>query len=96
MNNKNFLRIFRIVAILEGLSLLILFFIAMPLKYWFGMPQLIYSVGSAHGGLFVAYVILALLGKMIERWRVLDLVIIVIASFIPFGTFYVEKKYLKN
>lgn len=96
MNNQNFLKIFRIVAFVEGISLLLLFFIAMPLKYLFNIPELVYPVGSAHGGLFVAYVVLALLGKVVLRWSIKDLAIVLIASFIPLGTFYVEKKYLKD
>lgn len=96
MNNKNFLRVFRIIAFVEGISLLLLFFIAMPLKYWFGTPQLISPVGMAHGLLFVAYVILALFAKAVLRWSIKDLAIVLVASFIPFGTFYVEKKYLQD
>lgn len=96
MNNKTFLKTFRILAFIEGISLLILFLIAMPMKYMFDSPQLISPVGMAHGVLFIAYVIFTFLGKMTERWSVMDTIIILVASFIPFGTFYVEKKYLKQ
>jgi integral membrane protein len=96
MNNANFLRVFRIVAFVEGISLLVLFFVAMPMKYWLGMPQLISPVGMAHGLLFVAYVVLALLAKSVLRWSVKDLAIVLIASLIPWGTFYIEKKYLQD
>ncbi len=96
MNNKNFIRVFRLIAILEGISLLVLFFLAMPLKYWFNTPQLISPVGMSHGLLFVGYVILASLAYAVLRWSIKDFVIVILASFIPFGTFYVEKKYLKD
>lgn len=96
MDNEKFLKLFRIVAFVEGISLLLLFFVAMPLKYLFNTPQLISPIGMAHGLLFVAYVILACLAYAVFRWSLKDLAIVIIASFIPFGTFYVEKKYLKD
>ena len=96
MNNKRFLKIFRIVAILEGISFLLILFVSMPLKYLFDMPQLTFPLGMVHGFLFIDYVFLTFLGKMIERWSIKDTAIIFVASLIPFGTFYVEKKYLKG
>ena len=50
----------------------------------------------SHGVLFVAYIVLAVLLKFKENWDVKKLGIIGVASVIPFGTFYIEKKYLKN
>ncbi len=96
MNNKNFIKAFRMVALLEGVSTLLLFFVAMPMKYLFSSPQLISPVGMAHGLLFVAYVIFAFLAHAVFRWDTKTLVIVLIASLVPFGTFYIEKKYLKN
>lgn len=96
MNNKGFLKTFRIVAILEGISFLLILFVSMPLKYLFDMPQLTFPLGMVHGFLFIGYVILTFLGKMIERWSIKDTAIIFVASLIPLGTFYVEKKYLKG
>ncbi|MDY3557118.1 DUF3817 domain-containing protein [Gemmata sp. JC717] len=49
----------RAAGLVEGVSALILFFIAMPLKYLSGMPELgkevVYWVGAAHGALFMGY-----------------------------------------
>lgn len=89
---KNF---FRLIAFCEGLSLLLLLFIAMPLKYYFDQPVYVSVIGMAHGVLFVAYIILALMLKYEDNWDWKKLFIVCIASFIPFGTFYVEKKYLQ-
>jgi integral membrane protein len=50
----------------------------------------------SHGVLFVAYIVLAVLLKFKENWDAKKLGIIGVASVIPFGTFYIEKKYLKN
>ena len=86
-------RIFKIVATLEGLSLLALFFIAMPLKYYFETPEYVRPVGMAHGILFIAYVVLAFMLKMEQNWPVKKLLLVLLASIIPFGTFYIEYKY---
>jgi integral membrane protein len=45
----------RLMALLEGSSLLLLLFVAMPLKYQFGMPEVVSWVGQLHGALFVIF-----------------------------------------
>lgn len=89
-------KIFKIVATFEGISLLVLLFIAMPLKYIFNMPEYVRTVGMAHGLLFIAYIIIAILLKIEDNWNNRKFFEICIASVIPFGTFYIEKKYFKN
>jgi integral membrane protein len=56
-----FVRALRHLAIVEGVSTLVLFGIAMPLKYFAGMPLAVRIVGSLHGALFVALVVMLLL-----------------------------------
>ena len=90
------LKAFKIVAFLEGVSLLLLFFVAMPLKYIWAMPQLVSYVGMAHGVLFIMYLIMAFMLKSEREWTWGQLFEISISSIIPFGTFYIEKKYLKD
>jgi integral membrane protein len=92
------LKIFKITAILEGISYLVLFSNMLFIK-----PSnlelyhtLLYPIGMSHGILFIAYVLLALIVKNSQKWSIKTLSIILIASLIPFGAFYVEKKYLKN
>lgn len=90
------LRIFKIIAFLEGISLLFLFFFAMPLKYIFNNPVYIRPIGMSHGVLFIGYFILAIMIKIDNNWSHKKFAIVAVASIIPFGTFYVEKKYLRN
>lgn len=90
------IKIFRGISILEGLSLLILLFIAMPIKYILGDPEYVKHVGMAHGLLFVAYVLFAIMTKFELDWKPKTLLIVFVASVIPFGTFYVDKKYLSG
>lgn len=89
------LKFFKIIALLEGLSLLLLLFFAMPMKYFAGQPEYVKHIGMAHGVLFIGYIILAIMLKIEENWSWKKFGIIAIASVIPFGTFYIEKKYLK-
>lgn len=90
------LRFFKIIAFLEGTSLLLLFFFAMPMKYIFGNPHYIRPFGMTHGLLFIGYMIMAIMLKYEENWTGKKFRIIAFASIIPFGTFYIEKKYLRN
>ena len=81
----------RVVAFLEGCSYLLLG-ITMILKYKFSMPQPNYIVGLAHGILFVLYIVLLLHVSFLHRWNILKMLWAFLASLIPFGTFYADKK----
>lgn len=85
---------FKYISILEGVSYLLLLFIAMPLKYIWDLPQMVEQVGMAHGVLFIAYVIGAIWLFKPLNWNAKQLLIILVCSLLPFGPFYVEKKYL--
>ena len=89
------LKLFRITAVLEGISYLSLFAFTMPLKYWAGILEPNKFVGYAHGVLFIAYIIVAFLFWHDRKWSFKRLAILVIASLLPFATFYVDHKYLK-
>ena len=88
--------IFRLVALLEGVSYILLLFVAVPIKYWGGDEQWVKLLGMPHGILFVSYIIFAFLIKENEKWGMKDLGIVLLASILPFGTFYVDWKYLKK
>ncbi|EKT3966316.1 DUF3817 domain-containing protein [Flavobacterium psychrophilum] len=90
------LKFFKYLAITEGISALLLFFFAMPMKYVFHNPIYVKYLGMAHGILFTAYIILATILKFKENWTVKKYAEICLASIPPFGTFYIEKKYLKD
>lgn len=94
MNDHIQIKVFKWVSILEGLSFLLLLFIAMPLKYLFEMPQMVEVVGMAHGVLFISYLVGAILVYNILNWNFKTLLIAIACSVIPFGPFYIEKKYL--
>tara|TARA_B100000768_G_scaffold75271_1_gene71960 strand:- start:126 stop:401 length:276 start_codon:yes stop_codon:yes gene_type:complete len=87
--------IFRIIAFLEGVSYILLLFIAVPIKYSLGDSTYVKLLGMPHGVLFVAYLLFAIIIKNNEKWNKTELFIVLICSIVPFGTFYIDKKYLK-
>ena len=90
------LKIFRLTAILEGITYLLIFGLTMPLKYWADIVEPNKVVGMAHGILFILFVVLAGIVCWERKWSIKRFVILFIASLLPFGTFYADKKYLKG
>lgn len=90
------MKLFRIIALLEGLSYILLLFVAVPVKYSLGDPTYVKLLGMPHGILFVAYLGFAFYFKQEHNWSMKTLAIVLLASVLPFGTFYVDNKYLKT
>ena len=88
-------KIFRIVGFLEGISYLLLMTLGLYYKYALNDPSFVKLFGMPHGLLFMLYLILAYLIKDEMQWKIKDLAIVFLSSIIPFGTFYVDKKYLQ-
>ena len=86
---------FRLVAFLEGLSFIILLFIAMPMKYLDDNPEPVRVVGGIHGFLFVAFAILLVMTWVEKRWSFKTAFLVFLSSLVPFGTFYIDHKILK-
>lgn len=84
----------RTLAILEGISYL-LFAITMPLKRVYDMPEPNFYVGIIHGVLFILYCVFVLLCAYQFKWKFKKTFILGLASLIPFGTFWAERKYLR-
>ena len=87
---------FRIIAICEGISFLILLLIAMPLKYLAGFPQAVLIVGWIHGFLFIVYIISTLDVKIAKKWSVQKSIMALVASLVPLGPFILDKKILSK
>lgn len=87
----------RILGFFEGISLLLLIVIGMPLKYFFDNPGFVKLVGPIHGGLFLLFLVNALTVGFAQNWNFFKTTWkVLIASFIPFGTFYVDKTILSK
>lgn len=93
---KSSLDILRLLALLEGISYLVLLGIAMPLKYYYNKPDAVEIVGMAHGVLFVLYCINLLIIHLRLKWNIGKTTGAFIASLLPFGTFYADKKWFRT
>lgn len=82
----------RIVGFIEGISFLLLLFIAMPLKYMLNQPLAVTIVGGLHGVLFVWFMIVLGVVTLRYKWSVKKVAGAILASIIPFGTFVLERK----
>jgi len=96
MKMKLSVRQFKIVAILEGVSFLVLLGIAMPLKYIFDLPASTEVVGMAHGILFIAYVLMVVIIRKQLNWNLKTTALALTASVLPFGPFVVDRKLLSQ
>lgn len=92
------IKIFKITAISEGISYLVLLANMLFIKptnivlY----KTLLSPVGMTHGLLFIGYLYLAFMIKSQQKWSIKDLAVVLLGSLIPFGAFFIEKKYVKN
>ena len=83
----------RLIGISEGISYLLLLSIAMPLKYFAGLPEAVKYTGWVHGLLFILYVIALIQVKVSLHWSLKKTAIAFIASLLPFGTFILDKQW---
>ena len=87
----NTLRALRLLALIEGLSFVVLLFIAMPLKYLFQEPAAVRAVGGIHGFLFLGFVASLLSVALDRRWPLPKSLKVFLASLLPFGFLWIEK-----
>lgn len=85
----------RFLAIAEGISYLA-FALTMPLKYGWGIKEPNYFVGMAHGVLFIAYCAFVVVAAKEYKWDFKKTFVLGIMSLVPFGTFWAERKYLRE
>jgi len=87
----------RLIGYIEGLSLLVLLFIAVPLKYAADNPSLSKIMGPLHGALFLLFVFNTLSVGVEQQWKFRQTTYkVMLACIIPFGTFYIDRKILSK
>lgn len=89
------LKTFRLLSLIEGLSLLVLLFIAMPAKYHFGISGVVPVVGMTHGSLWLAFIVLSLVVSHQRQWSVGFWLATLLASVMPFACFWLEHRLKK-
>lgn len=87
---------FRLIAVIEGISYLVLLFIAMPLKYWFDAPLYVKYTGWVHGVFFILYLLTLISAKSAGEWGFKKTFIAFLASLIPFATFALDRSLRKE
>lgn len=90
------LRIFQQVALWEAISTVVLFFIAMPLKYLADIPEAVRVAGSIHGFLVVIFVILLIMCWQTYNWKFSRVVKYFVLSLIPIVSFWIERDVKKD
>jgi len=88
----NTISLFRKTAVAEGISYILLVFIAMPLKYWADLPLAVKYTGWAHGVLFMLYIVLLIMAWLEYKWSFKRAALFGFASLIPFAPFWVDKQ----
>ncbi len=87
----------RIIAFLEGISLLVLVGIAVPMKYAGDDPSLVKTMGPIHGLLFLLFIINTISVGIEYKWGFKETTWkVLLACIIPFGTFYIDRKILRR
>jgi integral membrane protein len=86
----------RLIGFLEGISLLVLVFIGMPMKYYFQSPGFNEVLGPIHGVAFLLFIFSAISVGVEQSWKFTTTGVVLLSSFIPFGTFYVDKRILSK
>ena len=90
------LNLFRKVALAEGISYIVLLFIAMPLKYLAGIPLAVKIVGMTHGILFILFIIALIMAYKKYSWNNSLTFKLFVYSIIPFGFILIEKTIMKD
>ena len=80
------------IAFWEGISYVLLVFVAMPLKYFADMPMAVRVVGMGHGVLFIGYVALLAWAAYVCRWPLARSAVAFAVSLVPFGTFWQDPR----
>jgi integral membrane protein len=89
--NQSSIKWLRVIGISEGISLLVLLAIAMPLKYIAHKPEAVKYVGWIHGLLFITFIATVMYVYLQRNWPFTRVVYAFIAAFVPFGTFIFDK-----
>jgi integral membrane protein len=91
---RNPVRALRAAGLAEGLSFLVLLGVAMPLKYWAGMPGAVQVAGWVHGVLFMVFCVALVFAARRAAWPLGRSALVLVAALLPFGPFVVDGRML--
>lgn len=87
MPDRTLIRRLRLASLLEGFSLLLLVFVAVPAKHLFGHPMAVRIIGSVHGLFFLFFVWSLVAAVSAGGWSRAEVLRVFVGAFIPFGVF---------
>ena len=82
----------RQIAVIEGISYILLLLIAVPLKHLLGLPVYVRVLGPIHGVLFILYVAAVFQAAPVLRWSARQITLALVAGLLPWGTFVLESR----
>jgi integral membrane protein len=86
------LKSFRVLSLIEGTSLLLLLFAAMPARHYLGISDIVFYAGMTHGMLFLAYAVGSLIVSHQQKWSVGFWLMVFLASVVPFACFILDRR----
>ncbi|MFC3158528.1 integral membrane protein [Chryseobacterium arachidis] len=90
------INIYRKTAVVEGISYLVLLFLAMPFKYFFDIPEPVKYFGWIHGVLFLVYMVILIITSFKYRWSIIRIAIYLVGSVLPFVPFILDRNLKKE
>ncbi|MDO5652070.1 MAG: DUF3817 domain-containing protein [Moraxella sp.] len=84
-------KLLRLISFLEGVSFVLLLLVAMPLKYYFDKPFLIFPAGMFHGLMFVSFIVVLLITCQVRGWSLKPFLLGLVAAVVPFMPFWFER-----
>lgn len=86
----------RALSLAEGISLIVLVLVAMPVKYFMAEPMMVKVAGPIHGGLFLLFGFMTVAAGVENKWKSKTTALLLFCAVIPFGCFYAENKIFRN
>lgn len=83
---------YRVMAYIVGVLLIVLTFVAMPLKYLADQPLAVSIVGPVHGFMYMVYLVAAFDLAVRAKWPVMRTLIVLLAGTVPIMSFIAERK----
>ncbi|MGH7930087.1 MAG: DUF3817 domain-containing protein [Candidatus Binatia bacterium] len=82
----------RALGMVEAVSFLLLLSVAMPLKYFAGLPVAVKIAGWLHGLLFLAFCMVLLQTQQTQKWPMRWTAVVLVAALLPFGPFIIDRR----
>jgi integral membrane protein len=83
---------YKVMAYVVGVMLLVLVFVAIPLRYGFGIPEVSMVVSPIHGFLYIVYLVTAFDLALKAKFTAKGTLLVLLAGVVPFVSFWAERR----